>query len=195
MRHALTLTLTLSCMACAPPSSRSPAGDGPFPASPEPLVTLQDLMREEVDASADPIWDAVGSIYILGKGNEERQPRTDAQWAAVRQHAVVLLEATNLLLIPGRKVSATPFAADGPGVLDSSQIQDRLDHHRVEFNSLAVGLRNVAQRVLAAVDARNPASLQAEGEALDAACEACHLANWYPHEVIPPLPADPPPPQ
>jgi len=160
----------------------------------EALVTLQDLMRNEVDASADPIWESVGTISVRGQGSEERQPRTEEQWSAVRQHAVVLLESTNLLVIPGRKVAAKPFAADGPGVFDSSQIQDRLDHHRDEFNALALAMRPAAARILAAIDARDPAALLAAGEVLDAACEACHLANWYPHEVVPPLPADPPPP-
>jgi cytochrome c556 len=174
------------------PASGRNAGAVALPV--EALVTLQDLMRNEVDASADPIWDSVGTISELCKGSEERQPRTDEQWAAVRQHAVVLLESTNLLVIPERKVSAKPFAADGPGVFDSSQIQDRLDNHRAEFNALALGLRPVAERILAAIDARDPVALLVAGEALDAACEACHRATWYPHEVLPPLPAEPPPP-
>ncbi len=54
-------------------------------------AALQDLMRNEVDTSADPIWDSVGSIGTHELGTVERQPHTDAEWAAVRQHAVVLL--------------------------------------------------------------------------------------------------------
>ena len=151
-------------------------------------------MRDEVDASADAIWDAVGSVSSRDLGTVERQPHTEAEWVAVRQHAVVLLESSNLLLIPARKVAAAPFAADGPGVYSSAQIQDRLDNHRSEFDALALGLRAVAGSVLAAIDARNPQALQAAGGELDAACEACHLANWYPNQVIPQLPQEPPAP-
>ncbi len=60
-------------------------------------------MRDEVDASADAIWDSVGSVSSRESGSMERQPHTDAEWTAVRRHAVVLLEASNLLMIPGRK--------------------------------------------------------------------------------------------
>jgi hypothetical protein len=82
-------------------------------------------------------------------GSVEKQPRSDEDWQALRRHAVVLLEATNLLVIPGR-------------------------------------------RVLAAIDSRDVDTLLKEGVVMDNACEACHRSFWYPHEVVPPLPAEPP---
>jgi hypothetical protein len=147
-------------------------------------------MRYEIDASADPIWDSVGSITTVS-GTVERQPRTEAEWADLRRHAVVLVEATNLLLIPGRQVSRTPFPSDGPGVFSSAEIQQRLSEHRDEFNAFALALRATARKILTAVDARDPAALLSLGEQMDGACEACHVANWYPHEVIPRLPGTP----
>jgi hypothetical protein len=195
VRTALIASAAAVCAACtssAAPSSPSAVQVAEPPAA-VPLTTLQDLMRNEFDASADPIWEAVGTIST-SEGTKEREPRSEADWLAVRQHAVVLLEATNLLLIPGRNVSLSPFPADGPGVFDSGQIQDRLDNERGQFDSLTLAFRAVASRVLLAVDRRDPQALSAAGEALDEACEACHRANWYPHEVIPALPAEPPPP-
>ena len=182
-RRWTALALALWCTAC---SQQAP------PAAPlETIATLQDLMRDEVDPCADYIWDSVGSI-TTASGTVERQPRTDAEWAELRHNAVVLLEATNLLVIPGRQVSLTGFPSDGPGVLSSAEIQQRLTGHRAEFNGFAVALRGTARKVLAAVDARDSAALLHLGEEMDGACEACHLANWYPHEVIPRLPANPP---
>lgn len=159
----------------------------------QPLATLQDLMRYEVDANADPIWDAVGSI-ITRDGIAERQPRADAEWEEVRRHAILLLEATNLLVIPGRKVSAAPFPSDGPGVFGSADIQRRIDRHRPEFNAYALGLRAIVADEIKAIDKRDAKALQSLGESMDAACEACHVANWYPNEVVPELPPAPPPP-
>lgn len=184
LRWPILATL-LVCAACShpvPPQVATPL---------EATATLQDLMRYEVDASADPIWDSVGSI-TTATGTVERQPRTDAEWADLRRDAVVLVEATNLLVIPGRQVSRAPFPSDGPGVFSSAQIQQRLSEHRAEFNGFALALRVTARKILAAVDARDPAALLQLGEQLDGACEACHLANWYPHEVIPRLPGTPP---
>jgi hypothetical protein len=146
-------------------------------------------MRYEVDPSADHIWDSVGSI-TTASGTVERQPHTDAEWAELRRNAVVLVEATNLLVLPGRRVSMAEFPSDGPGVLSSAEIQQRLSGHRPEFDAYAVTLRGIARNVLAAVDTRNPTALLQLGEQMDGACEACHLANWYPHEVIPRLPAN-----
>lgn len=164
------------------------------PAAPvEALVTLQDVMLNEVDASADAIWEATGTITTR-EGTVDRRPRTEAEWEALRRHAVVLLEATNLLVIPDRKVTDKPFPSDGPGVLSSAEIQQRIDGNREEFNGFALGLRQVARAQLQAIDARDVDALLTLGDAMDTACEACHRANWYPNEVVPPLPANPPPP-
>ena len=188
-----TFASLLMCAACtqhaAPPVGTADSASTSTPL--EATATLQDLMRYEVDASADHIWDSVGSI-TTATGTVERQPRTDTQWADLRRDAVVLVEATNLLLIPGRQVSRAPFPSDGPGVFSSAQIQQRLAEQRAEFNAFALALRATARKILAAVDARDSAALLPLGEQLDGACEACHVANWYPHEVIPPLPTTPP---
>jgi hypothetical protein len=194
VKHVTRLTLSLLCAAC---SQHTPPATGPaHPAAAAPpleaVATTQDIMRYEVDPSADAIWDSVGSI-TTDSGTVERQPRTDAEWAALRRDAVILVEATNLLVMPDRQVSAREFPSDGPGVFSSAEIQQQLTGHRIEFDGFALGLRGTARKVLAAIDARDPAALLKLGEAMDSACEACHLANWYPHEVIPDLPKDPTP--
>jgi hypothetical protein len=163
------------------------------PAAPllEPVATIQDLMRYEVDPAADSIWDSVGSI-TTSSGTVERVPHSDADWAALRRNAVILVEATNLLVLPGRKVSETPFPSDGPGVLSSEQIQQQVTDKGAQFGGFAVALRATAKQVVTAVDAKDAAALLKLGETMDSQCEACHLTNWYPHEVVPPLPANSP---
>jgi hypothetical protein len=150
-------------------------------------------MRYEVDIPADALWNAVGTVTTRD-GTVERRPQTDAEWESLRRSAVLLVEATNLLVMPGRKVSLAPFPSDGPGVLSSQAIQQRLDVHRAEFNAHALALRAVASSELGAINTRDADALGALGEAMDAACEACHIDNWYPHELIPELPANPAPP-
>ncbi len=193
-RPWMVFAMSLVCAACSrhtPPATQV-VDPGAAAALLEPVATLQDLMRYEVDPSADHIWDSVGSITTAA-GTEERQPRTDAEWADLRRNAVVLLEATNLLVISGRQVSVASFPADGPGVYSSAQIQQRLADHRAEFDAFAVALRGTARKLLTAIDAKDSPALLQLGEEMDGVCEACHLANWYPHEVIPQIPANPQP--
>lgn len=166
-------------------------GAGALPV--EVTASLQELMRDEVDPSADAIWDAVGTTTTRD-GIVEKRPRSDEDWRALRRHAVVLLEATNLLVIPGRRVAAKEFPSDGPGVFSSQEIQTELGRRRQEVDGFALGLRATGRRVLAAIDSRDVDALLKEGAVMDNACEACHRSFWYPHEIVPALPSEPPQP-
>jgi hypothetical protein len=179
--------MTLMASGCGGHSEVVAAGGLPF----EVTASLQELMREEVDTSADAIWDAVGTTTTRD-GSVEKQPRSNGDWQVLRRHAVVLLEATNLLVIPGRRVAVKEFPSDGPGVFSSQEIQAELEHRQREFDGFAQGLRATGRRVLAAIDSRDVDTLLKEGAMMDNACEACHRSFWYPHEVVPPLPAEPP---
>src|SRR3954469_18574177 len=102
VRGLLTTALVTAC-----------GGHDNEPSPFEATASLQELMRDEVDASADAIWDAVGATTTRD-GIVEKQPRSDEDWQALRRHAVALLEATNLLVVPGRRVAVKEFPSDGP---------------------------------------------------------------------------------
>lgn len=177
---------TVLLAACSPRASLADkAGSTSLPFL--PIASIQDLMESQIDPDADFIWGSVGTI-ITAAGVEERQPHTDEEWQEVRRKVVALIEATNLLIIPGRRVASEEFASAGPGVLSSAEIERRLAGDRADFNHFAVALREVAVQELAAVERKDAAALSQDGEAMDAVCEACHVANWYPHEIIPQLP-------
>src|SRR5262245_5548498 len=80
-----------------------------------PTATIKDIMDSMVDPSADVLWDSVATI-VSAAGTEEKQPRTDEEWADVHRNAVRLVEATNLLLIEGRHVALAGQKADNPEV-------------------------------------------------------------------------------
>jgi len=178
--------LLLSAAACSPGNS---PGEAKLPVAPQfiPAASIQDLMVSQIDPAADFIWDSVGTI-ITAAGTLDRQPRTAEQWAEVRRRVIALIEATNLLIIPGRRVASSAFPSDGPGVLSSADIERKLRDDPAAFNAFALALRGVALQALTAVDHQDAAALSQAGEAMDGACEACHVANWYPHQIIPPLP-------
>jgi hypothetical protein len=126
---------------------------GPDPPPYKPVADVKQLMQAIVEPSADVVWESVATIYTK-QGVEERRPRSEADWTNVRNHAMMLTEAGNLLMIP-------PRAKDGDQWMKMAQ---RL------IDTSAVALR--------AADARNVDQLLMIGGDIDEACENCHKKYW-----------------
>ena len=152
-------------------------------------ATIKDIMDSVVDPSADYIWESVQTI-VSAKGTENRMPRTDEEWKEVRRRAIALLEATNLLQIPGRHVAKPGEKADDPKVeLGPEQIEELINKDRASWIKKAHGLHDATLQSLAAIDAKDADKLLDVGNAIDEACENCHLQYWYPNEKRPPAEA------
>lgn len=150
-------------------------------------ATIQDLMDAEVDPAADYLWESVGTT-VTPKGVIEKAPHTDEEWAEARRRAIVLVEATNLLMMDGRRV-ATPgkaLADEGaPGVLSAEEIQKGVDSDHAGFVGFAQALHGVGERLLDAVNKKDSQALLEMGDDMDSVCEACHKKFWYPNDVRP----------
>jgi hypothetical protein len=145
-----------------------------------PTSTIKDIMDSMVDPSADVIWESVATIVTI-EGTEEKAPRTDDEWKAVRRGAIRIIEATNLLMIPGRHVALPGEKAENENIeLAPEEIEARLDADRASWITLAHGLHDAGMTALHAIEAKDPPALSAAGEGLDRACENCHLKYWYP---------------
>jgi hypothetical protein len=132
-----------------------------------------------VDPAADTIWNSVATT-ITTKGKEEKAPHTADEWTAVRRSALQLLEASNLLQIPGRPV-AKPGERNDQGIeLQPDQIEKLIDQDRQAWVALAHGLYDAAALAINAADAKDPAKVLESGEQIDNACERCHQRYWYP---------------
>src|SRR5262249_35503289 len=106
------LALATACASQQPQADQKKAG-----AEPEfrTTATVKDIMDALVDTGSDYIWDSVETT-VSAKGVEEKAPHTDEEWKQVRNHAIMLLEATNLLQMPGRHVAKSGEKADDPKV-------------------------------------------------------------------------------
>jgi hypothetical protein len=94
---------------------------------------------------------------------------------------VTLVEATNLLLMEGRKVARPGEKAENPDVeLGPEEIQTVIDGDRAAWVKFAHGLHDAGMVALKAIDEKNVQGLQDAGEGIDNACEQCHLKYWYP---------------
>jgi hypothetical protein len=169
----MTLALLAACAPSAAPVTPAAAAI-PF----APTASIRELMGAEVDPAADALWESVLQTVTVA-GEQDRQPRTPAEWEAVRRSALTLVEATNLLIMEGRRIAPTDQRPEN-WELDPKAAQQRLDTHRAEFTGFALALRRVSLDALAAIDARDASRLFEAGTSLEEACEACHLVYWYP---------------
>jgi hypothetical protein len=124
------------------------------PAPPyKPVADVKQLMQGVVDPSADVVWESVATIYTK-EGIEERRPKNDEEWANVRNHAMMLTEAGNLLMMPTR-------AKDGG-----------------EWMKMSQELVDISAVALRAAEAKNIDGLYDVGGRIDEVCEKCHKKYW-----------------
>jgi hypothetical protein len=148
-------------------------------------ATVKDIMDALVDPGSDYIWDSVETV-VSAKGTEEKFPRTDEEWKQVRNHALMLLEATNALQIPGRHVAKPGEKADDPKVeLSPDQIEEAINKDRGAWIKYAHGLHDATMEAFKAIEAKDKEGLLSAGDGIDNACEKCHLQYWYPNERKP----------
>lgn len=163
---------------CAPKSTDTQTAE---PATPFLVkTTLREIMDAEVDPAADALWDSVAFTATL-QGERENRPETPQQWQAIRRNAITLLEATNLIVMPGRRIAPAGMTPP-PGELDPALLQRKLETNRAQFAAYAQVLRGLALQAIDAIDAKDPQKLFELGGAIDSACEACHVVFWYPPE-------------
>ena len=101
----LLFTVALVAQTAKPAAPAAPRPRAAAPRSTyKPTATVKDLMDYLVIPSSEALFNAVGTT-TGPNGAEEHAPKTEADWAAVRQRAMLLIEAGNLLTIPGRHVA------------------------------------------------------------------------------------------
>jgi hypothetical protein len=139
------LVLGLGMIATVAGCSRSPQPP-PF----KTVVETKDLMEHVMERQADIVWGATGAI-ITAEGVEERKPKTEDDWVAVKAAAINLTETGNLLMI-------APRAQDGDRWMESAQ------------KMMAQG-----QRMIAAIDRKNTQEMFDVGSDLYDTCTNCHM--------------------
>jgi len=171
----------------------APAAAAP-PAPPyTTTASIKDIMQHIVDPAGDLVWESV-SVVVDTKGVHETIPRTDEDWAKARGGAITLIEASNLLMIPGRHVAKAGEKSEAPGVeLEPSEMEALIVKDLPSFYKRAGALHDVATKTLQIIDAKDVKALYEVGEELDKACENCHRQYWYPNEPVQPLTNEPDP--
>ena len=113
----------------------------------------RDLMAGMIDASADALWDAVGTI-LDEEGETYWEPETEEDWLAVTGAAMTLMESGNLLMLGTRKRDDEAWIQYSQEMIDASAI------------------------ALDAAQRRDPQAVFDSGEIVYTACNNCHNLYW-----------------
>ena len=113
------------------------------------MSAVATFMTEEMDETADGIWDNAGYI-LTEEGEESLFPETDEEWA-------VVIQATDDLIAQTRRLQSEEFAGDDE-----------------EWIAISEGLVVAAERVRAAAEARDEDEVFDAGGQVYRVCLACH---------------------
>jgi len=137
-----------------------------------------------VDPSADYLWESVG-VEISAEGEIEHAPRTDEEWKDERRRAIQLVEAANLLVMPGRLVAKPGEKAENPDIeLTPEEMTPLLKETRKTFLRLVREFQGTSIELLEATDRRDLEAISRLGAELDMRCENCHKTYWYPKDPV-----------
>ncbi len=174
----LVLLISLS-VSCSGPTAEPPASAAP---NYNIVATIKDIMDSMVDPSADYIWESVAT-EVSAAGVVEKFPKNNDEWKEERRRAIQLVEAANLLVMPGRHVAKAGEKSDNPGIeLGPEEIEALIDKDRPTFIRLAREFQETAIEQLKAVDNKDVQELLRTGGDIDTRCENCHKTYWYPND-------------
>jgi hypothetical protein len=166
----------------ASPKASGPRRSGPAVEQYRVVASVKDVMESILEPATEVIFDAVSPIP-LPDGSLEKMPGSAQEWAAVRSAALVLAEGGNLLMMRGRSIDRMPRRGEGArrgaSVEGMPDVAERVHKARADWTRLAQGLVAAGQLTLRAAEGRDARGLLAAGNAIDAACEACHQRFWY----------------
>jgi hypothetical protein len=177
----LLVALALSLAGTAALHATTPAGR-----------TVQALMDGWVDPSADALWGAVGEVQTKD-GRHIRAPRRDDAWRRLRVRADRLVagaRALGLARSAGGEGHGALADASTPGIRTAAQITADIRADPGRFAAAARRLERAGLDAASAIDRKDPRALTTAGATIDAACEACHAAYWYPRTPPAALPPD-----
>ncbi len=143
------MTLRSMLAAAALFASACSNDNAPPPAPFTPIVDTGVLMESFIEPSADVIWASVGTI-VTAAGEEHIRPKTEEEWTTVRNAAVAVSEAGNLLMME-------PRARDAD-----------------EWMRLSKAMVDTGAEAIKAAEAKDPDAMFEAGAQIYAVCSNCH---------------------
>jgi len=140
-RYVFAVALSMTAAAC---------GSAPTPPPFSQVAETKDLMEFVMERQADIVWGATGTI-VTAEAVEERSPKTEEDWIAVKAAAINLTETGNLLLMPPRMQDGDQWVTN---------VQKMMEQGR---------------RMIAAIDKKDTKAMFDVGSDLYDTCTNCHM--------------------
>jgi len=136
------IVLTSGCNGKQPDATTSP--------------TIREIMASTVVTNTDTLFNAVSSS-VTPHGVEEKAPQTDAEWADLLQKLKAVIEASDLIVTPGRLVAPPGAQAKNPLVqLSPEEIEALIARERTNWIKLAHNFHESLEPMLKAIEEKNP---------------------------------------
>ena len=94
-----------------------------------PVASVKQIMDGIVKPAAGVVFGSVATISTVD-GKEDRQPRTESDWAAVGASAAALVEAGNLLMMGDRLKDTDQWVTRTRAMMDAARIALRASEAR-----------------------------------------------------------------
>lgn len=152
--------------ACGPQAQEEAAAPPPTETEVDELTearleAAEAYMEGVIQPTADALWGEVGWV-INETGEHDLSPKNDAEWAEARDHAVAVMDIVE-------ELKRATFAWDDG-----------------EWETFCDQVIQAASLSVTAAEHQSVDEMFDAGEALDHACESCHL-HYTPDELPPPL--------
>jgi len=123
-----------------------------------PKSKIKDVMNAMVVPSSTVVFGAVSTVTDA-TGVHDAKPETDEDWNKLFQNAVMLTEAANVVMVPGRQRC---LGGAIPTV------------NRPEWNVLARELVEAATEAMVAAQKHDAEGISNASERIDVSCDKCH---------------------
>jgi cytochrome c556 len=137
--HLIAVAGTLLLSSCSGAPEPAQQADSPQPAF-KPVGTVMQIMEAVIIPSSNAIWNVPAEA-----------PKNDEEWATVRNNALALAEAGNLLMIEGRAKDQGAWMTASQALIDAGTTAFR------------------------AAEAKDVDAIAAAGDEIYNSCEGCHM--------------------
>ncbi len=155
-----------------------PAVNDPF-ASFDTSISVKELMNAVINLNARQLWNGV-SYVESAEGIVEKIPETQEDWDGLEANAIALIEGSNALMLPGRKIEAAELPAPRPDFQYSpAEIAQLLRENPDDWLINLQTMQESVQATLEAIRRKDIFAFTERGAAINDSCEACHAQYWY----------------
>ncbi len=146
-------------------------------------ANLQQIMIGNVNPNGLALWDVTNKA-MDENGKVSAKKLTEENWKNLLGIGLQLEEGGRALATSDGVIAASPGSKlqdeGNQGASTAQDVQRFIDAKSAEFRRHALALQKTGGDIVTAVKKHDAKKLDALSGSLDAVCEACHTAFWYP---------------